>query len=756
MPPINSSSEECASEREAVTRAARDVDPPAIPYAAVRDVVAALRIANLAGRASASAHTVAQAMSAKELGALQGYWPNLRPAEAVRAALDLAVTAGDVAISARPRGNPLFVHPEAVQRLSTVLGLAPSAPRRQRTRALVLEAARALGRAVRFCDIISYRDDSGWATDLDRAAIGRDIQSLCRAGDIVPAREVLGGGVDGQYFYLPKEHAPGAAIELPVPVGPSTWLEHVLVAFQRCWEAECAEASTEQRRPRPISTGILRARLLEETELPQARDEQLVPNALIQLAKASPPRVRIAFVRTGSHFALWAPANVPDDALDVGRAFASDAARVVEAAQRAIQRLQVPVVGRHEVTAEIARDPALRPNGASSVAALLADASKAMIDAGAGSRRRRVTAVLHNIGCVAGEAHYTARTGTESTESKERAHDQGATERALVQAHRYVDLLRLQERWRQRDAMTHVQSASESLSAAASVGRLRVIGHGLSKLEAATAQLRVDLGRSVSRAACDLDEIDAEAAAVARECERHMGRLVNDARLLRSWTPALESAHARGILEGTGVTTETGLLIGADRGGATLTTEELFAMVRTRGYARAMRASVATELVALLSHRIVRLDNEEYAGWRRQASEYHFERTDALLFAAIEWGGGTAVLFAQIARQELGQLRDTRFIRAGLSHPRFDARMASAAALAFLPGDPETDDALAQVALQDPDAGVRRAALWAYGAAARPAVESLLADVLNGERHRDVIQLARAALADLASVWWTI
>jgi chorismate-pyruvate lyase len=756
MPPINSRPEACAPVREAVTPPARETAPPAVPYAVVRDVVAALRIANLASRASASAHTVAQAMSAADLDALQRHWPSLRPTEAVRAALDLAVTAGDVTISARPRGHPLFVHPEAVQRLSMVLGLAPSAPRRQRTRALVLEAARALGRAVRFCDIMSYRDESGWAAGLDRAAIGRDIQSLCRAGDVIAVREVLGGGVDGQYFYLPEEHAPGAAIELPVPLGPSTWLEHVLVAFQRCWEAECAEASSEQRRPRPISTGILRARLLEETELPQARDEKLVPNALIQLANASPPRVRVACVRTGSHFALWAPANVPDSSLDIGTAFASDAARVVEAAQRAIERLQVPAVSRLEVTAEIARDPALRPNGASSVAALLADASKAMIDAGTGSRRRRVSTVLHNVGCVAGEAHYTTRGGTESTVFRDREGDQAAPDNALVHAYRYIDLLRLRDRWRQRNATTQVQCASESLSAAASVGRLRAIRQGIEQLQAATAQLGADLAPHVRRAEREIEDIEGEAAAVSHECERHLGRLLIDARRLRAWTPALESAVARGVLESTGVTTETGPLIGTDRGEATLTTEEVFAMVRTRGYARAMRATGATELVPLLSHRIARLDNVEYAGWRQQASEYHFERTDAMLFAAIEWGGGTAVLFAQIARQELGQLRDPRFIRAGLSHSRFDGRMASAAALAFLPGDPETDDCLAQIALHDADAGVRRAALWAYGAAARPGVESLIERVLDAERHPEVVTLARSAQSNIAGVWWTI
>jgi hypothetical protein len=462
--------------------------------------------------------------------------------------------------------------------------------------------------------------------------------------------------------------------------------------------------------------------------------------------------VRIACQRKGSHFALWAPADVPDSSLDLGAAFASDVARVAEAAQRAIRRLQVPAVGRREVEAEIARDPALRPNGASSVAALLADASKAMIDAGAGARRRRTTPVVLHAGRVEGEAHYGVSAGDDAGHGEVECE---ASARERARARRYVDLLRLLGRWRQRDGMTQVECAAESLSAAASVGRLRIVEQGIAELKAATAQLRGDLSEDVPRVNRQIDELETEVDAVQHACAFHRARLLREARRLRTWSPALEGADARGVLEASGVTTRTGA-VGSDAGEASMTTDEILSMVRSRGYARAMRATNPTEMVALLSHRLLRLDNGEFDGWRRKASEFHFERTDAMIFAAIQWGGGMAVLFAQFARQELGQLRDTRYVSAGLSHPRFDARMASAAALAFLPGDSASDELLAQAALQDTDAGVRRAALWAYGAAARPGLHTLVQRVLDGERHRDVLALARSALAEPEPVWWTI
>lgn len=57
--------------------------------------------------------------------------------------------------------------------------------------------------------------------------------------------------------------------------------------------------------------------------------------------------------------------------------------------------------------------------------------------------------------------------------------------------------------------------------------------------------------------------------------------------------------------------------------------------------------------------------------------------------------------------------------------------------------------------MEDPDAGVRKAALWAYGAAARPGLAALLDRVTRDEANRDVLSLARLALDYPDSAWWT-
>jgi hypothetical protein len=84
-----------------------------------------------------------------------------------------------------------------------------------------------------------------------------------------------------------------------------------------------------------------------------------------------------------------------------------------------------------------------------------------------------------------------------------------------------------------------------------------------------------------------------------------------------------------------------------------------------------------------------------------------------------------------------------------------DTRLAAGAARAILPADEESDAVTATTALKDPDAGVQRAALWAYGAGDRSGVEDLVARVLGSERHRDVIALARGARAKPKTMWWT-
>lgn len=723
----------------------------AVPPVTVRSVVSTLRVANIGMQGAASAGAVVEYLCSLDREKLIRASGSVRLVDLVRAALEDAARAGEIERTVGRGGHATFLHPEAARRLQQPSGGRSVLSRRQRTLALVREAARALGRAVRFCDVMAYRDATATAGDIPREAIARDIQSLCKSGAIIVAREVLGGGADGQYFYLPEEHAAGSAQPLPVPQGPVTWLEHAAEIFRRCWIAECDLSIGEGRRPRPLPTAVLRTRLLEETDLPQARDEQLVCNALVQLSKAQPPVVRSTGRRQGSHFAMWVPATVDDTALDLGAAFPSDAARIVEAARRAVERTRLPAVGRREVEAEMQRNAALRPNGASTVAQLLADVSKELVDAGTGDRRKRAMPVLFRVGRVAGEAYYSVPgAGPKSPTSS----GKNRVSRELDTARRYLDVIGLESKWQSLGALPQVGASTECLNAVATVGRLRVVHQGVAELQMELRRVRGHQLESVPGVEERLDTIERETVYVMSEADRYLERALHDVRRRHAWSADLYDATAVGVMTDSGVTSFTGTATPRVNG-MTLSPDELLAMVRTRGYARALRATDPTELVPLLAKRVLRIENLDFAGWRKEASEFLFERTDAMLFAAREWGGGLAVLYSQIARQELGQLRDARYVRAGLLHPRYDARMASAAALAFLAGEPETDAALTRTTMQDPDAGVRRAALWAYGAACRPGLDALLERVLEHETHRDVVALARAALADPKAVWWT-
>jgi hypothetical protein len=140
---------------------------------------------------------------------------------------------------------------------------------------------------------------------------------------------------------------------------------------------------------------------------------------------------------------------------------------------------------------------------------------------------------------------------------------------------------------------------------------------------------------------------------------------------------------------------------------------------------RAARGKM-TSLVALLGRAVHRVPNPAFtsrrSGDRRTAARTLFDRADALLYAAQQWGGLTARLQAAAALAELGPLRDWRFVVPALAAADVRERLAGAACLAFLrPDDPTpVHHALRRAAAHDTHPGVRRAALWGYGFAGGP------------------------------------
>jgi hypothetical protein len=86
----------------------------------------------------------------------------------------------------------------------------------------------------------------------------------------------------------------------------------------------------------------------------------------------------------------------------------------------------------------------------------------------------------------------------------------------------------------------------------------------------------------------------------------------------------------------------------------------------------------------------------------------------SLTYAANQWGGPESRVHASFAKAELGMLRDARFVSPGLSAENPEVRLATISCVAFL-NDRNAQDHLRDLAQHDLEAGIRGAALWAYG-----------------------------------------
>jgi hypothetical protein len=134
-------------------------------------------------------------------------------------------------------------------------------------------------------------------------------------------------------------------------------------------------------------------------------------------------------------------------------------------------------------------------------------------------------------------------------------------------------------------------------------------------------------------------------------------------------------------------------------------------------YQAARNIDRPSKLIPLLEKSIRRVPNPRYehrfASDAQAAAESLFDRTDALLYMALTFGGRECRLQARFARNELGLLRDSRFIFPALASSDFHQRLVGVSCLAFLWSE-EGNVQLKRLAVEDPDPGVRQSALWAY------------------------------------------
>ncbi|HEX8495366.1 MAG TPA: hypothetical protein VF658_21315 [Pyrinomonadaceae bacterium] len=586
--------------------------------------------------------------------------------------------------------------------------LPDAVSRRRRVLGIVYRAVEHFGRAVRNGDVLDFVAGLKDEVNIDAELITRDLLNLSRTGEITVVGTVR-GDEKGINLYLPSDLNPDSYM----PTEPLTWLEEVAQAFTELWEEELNRATGEGRRPRPISIEQVRSRIaISPNPHPNLSNLCYLPNALLQLAEMNDPLIR-KVERPGKRLLMWAPVGLENSAIGLGDAYATDVERVVGAVERACGRLRRPVTVR-DVRDEVEMDPALEPAGRLQLRSILSDISKETIDAGDGNRRTRVTRHCIYVGKVNGDSYY--------------CHNVEEAEEARA----YVRFLQIEQRWRESAAMREPTSYMTNSLPSVAVGRAMLV-----KAEAETLTNTIDeFLRETAVDSTTRREADSIREAVSGITEATSRWLVNSS------------------IDSMDIPRDVSLAIPG------WTAAELLEVLKPL-YPAAKKLKSPNQLTPLISKKISRFPNPEFecrfSKMPHKASEYLYDRTDALLFAATRWGGHECRMQAMMARSEIGPLRDPRFVYPALKSVIFEERLRGVAGLAFL-WSARGGELLRQVALNDTELGVRLSALWGYGFAGGEGAEELLrqAECDSDARARASFRDMTECLAANEGLWWKI
>jgi hypothetical protein len=669
-------------------------------------VLRTLKAANIASRRVVSTLEITRALSDNETAQIKGaYHQNIGT---VLGKILTLLQARGLVFSPGKTGGSRYYGATAVFP-SGESALPDKQSRRGRVLLLVRGAVEHFKRAVRIGDILDYAAGRPETRDLDAPTIAHDVLSLAQTEELRVVG-VVRGEESGNNLYLPSELEPA----LYMPVEPLTWLEEVARAFNEVWAEHLERAEAEDRLPRPVSTGEVRARWAAYPDAHQkAHERQPVVNAMGMLAKNSrkqPPLIR-KIRRRGEKAILWVPISIPDNQIDVGYAHVSDAERVGTAVKRAVEHLGRPVTIR-DVTDEVELDPTLKPASSISLHKLLTDASKKRITVSKGKRQERRIRRVYRVGAVENVTYYYHSAD------------------GLEGAHAYVELQRVESRWLATQAEERLGRIKDCLAPSLAIGGARLV--------AAEAQNYCHM----------LDDL------LVRKMDGTTRREAED--LLERIKKGADEARALITPYGDEILSELPEDVLTDVPG--WTAEELFSVFYPI-HPILKNDKDHNDLNALLCKRIRRVPNPDFKHRfslePRGASEFLFDRTDALIYAARRWGGYECRFQAKTARSDLGWLRDLRYVFPALHAGDLKVRLIGVACLAFLAND-EGNCCLREIAVGDPEPGVRQSALWAYGFVGGENVQELLCERSNRDADPHVRAFAKKAMSLHGKDWWAL
>jgi hypothetical protein len=575
---------------------------------------------------------------------------------------------------------------------------------------LIRSAVARLQRPIRGADVVEEAALAGTGTQVQREDVLPAMVHFAKVGVIRDVRDVRGDPLGGRRLYLPAELDP-ADYRVPTTV---TFAEYVHEIFRACWARECARAWALGEKPLPITIAVLREAL--RTADPPAPDAYRRANLLSVvdiLARASTateetllpaPAVLRRVTRPPGCSRGWVPVEVPDEAVELRRTYASTTEALREAVWRASHRLARPVTQR-EIGEEIARDPLLaRSRTRQSLAALLSWAARRTRNAQRpGEPRVALAERIYGVGQIGHTCYYV------SEEAK--------------RWESWVRVGQLERDWTTEALGQEYEGLCGCALPTVAAGRAMLLVLDASQQAAALARCQ-----SAKR-------IDPPTRARAAALQAKVEHLA---------TQALEwlGQHPTIVLP-------EGVRMGRS-GSLQVCLEDVRVACEAIEGATPQRLSI---LIQRELRRVLGYRKMERQGHIRHWHQGCFDLTDVRLLVARTWGGRECCAQAVRANHALGRLRDARFVYPAVRSPDPRDRLTAVACLAFLPSRRGIAH-LSELGRQDAEGGVRQAALWAYAFAGGDDALALLSDRAQKDPDPRVRRFAGQGITAHGANWW--
>ena len=538
------------------------------------------------------------------------------------------------------------------------------ASRTQQTLRILESTVLTFGRAVCYDEIFEFGKNNFEEVVVSRRIIIESLRSLQKNKSIIVAAR-RHGNTRGGIYYLPADLNPAL---FPAPM-PNTMLDCTTYAFHELWEERLELSEQENKLPAPLLTAEIQAKFeMIFPDLIPAKKAGYMTAALWQIANGKNSEIR-GIKLNGTRQVCWSPKNLEDQSLNIEGVFANDRIKLAVAVERACLRLRRPVTAK-DIKYEIDLDASLKIYGQSSLSLALS-ASAEFFKQKFSTKRFKGAAIFLRLGNINGSCFYYSNKLNK--------------EEALA----YFRFLQIENEWKELGQEENLEKLDDCRLPTLKAGRillfLKKAGSIQNELEKflKSQYLPIRLKNEIKQLSLLISEFMPKFRIVLNDL---------NSKDLPSSIPSeqLTCWNAEEMID------------------YFMPIHPLAPDVKLKS-----RSGITSRVTGMLRKVIRRVPNEAYRTSPTSLSSFAYDRTDALIFAGLRWGSNECRMQANFARIELGILRDVNFVLPELDSLEFELRIAAVSCLAFLQ-TAEGNKALRQLILNDPVAGVRMTALWAY------------------------------------------